>query len=446
MFQRQDRDPKEQAVAEWLGARRVLVADVGPSTRACITRVLQELGARPPHLKVVNGFAAAVEAMADHRPHIVICDYHLAGTCGLRLAPLLKRLHPEGRDRLFVLVTVNSSQSVVAEAAEEDVDRYVLKPFTHEGLRDYLFQSVTAKLHPGPYIARIERGKAALARKEFDNATLLFTEATIHSERPALAYYYLAQAYLAEGRPRDAEEHYRAGLVFNEIHYRCLTGLFELLRSEYRCEEAYEVMKVLLERFPVSPRRLDAAVSLAVETGHFDHVGRYFEVYTGLEFKPENLAQAVSRALIEGGRHFLGNERVQEAVDVFQKASVTANKHTLVLRRIITSLVEHGKHQEAERFLKDFPPEHQRGSDYLSMDLLIGSALGTVSRTIDQGRRLLRSGLQDQVVYETLIRTSIKAGLLESAEGLVYDAARIWPEERERFERYLSKASGAQAA
>ncbi|HTL13439.1 MAG TPA: response regulator [Bdellovibrionota bacterium] len=430
-------DPKTAAVANWLASRRILVADVGASTRTSITRVLQDLGARSGHLKTVNGFAAAVEALADHRPHVVVCDYHLGGNCGLRLAPLLRRLHLEDRDRLFVLVTINSSQSAVAEAAEEEVDRYVLKPFTHESLRDYLFQAVLAKLQPGPYLGRIERGKSLMAKGEMDHATLLFTEATVYSEKPSLAYYYLGKAYQAQGLVKDAEENFRAGLVFNDIHYRCLSGLFELLRSQERCEEAHEVMRVLLERFPVSPGRLDAAVGLALETGQYEHVHRYFEVYTSLEYRPATLAQRVSRALVEGGRHFLTHSKFQEAVEAFQRASITGNKHGKVLRRIITSLVEHGRHQEAEHFLKDFAPEHQKGVDYLSMDLLVSSAVGALSRTIDQGRKLLRSGVHDPDVYETLIRTSLKAGLRESAEGLVYDAVRLWPDERDRFERHL---------
>ena len=140
------------------------------------------------------------------------------------------------------MVTANSTESAVAEAAEEDVDSYILKPFTTEKLKIYVLRAAERKFRPDPYRKTIQDGKALLKSGDPGRAADLFTRAAGLHQKPALAHYYHGQAKVKQIQYDPAEKSYRTGLTFNQLHYRCLTGLFDLLDMIGKHQAAYEIV------------------------------------------------------------------------------------------------------------------------------------------------------------------------------------------------------------
>src|SRR5688572_15134958 len=125
--------PDQQIFAKFLSSRKILIADPSAAARSGIFRVFQDLGAKTNQITLVNSFKQALDQMEVVKPHIVIAEYELGRRCGLDLLQSQRQQQPEQtKDTLFVVVTSNTSQSAVARAAEEDIDAYVLKPFTVE--------------------------------------------------------------------------------------------------------------------------------------------------------------------------------------------------------------------------------------------------------------------------------------------------------------------------
>lgn len=93
------------------------------------------------------------------KPQIVITDFNLSNRCGLDLLQRQREQCPDAKECLFVLITGNTSQSALAQAAEEDVYTYLLKPYTIDIFRKSIARAVEAKLTPSNYTRLINEGK-----------------------------------------------------------------------------------------------------------------------------------------------------------------------------------------------------------------------------------------------------------------------------------------------
>src|SRR5690606_13255766 len=98
---------------------------------------------------------------------------------------------------------------------EEDVDVFILRPYTIKGFSEILMRTVLGKLYPSDYVKTIREGKGLLEKGQLDEAFALFEKATTLNEKPTLAYYYKAQTEIARGNLEKAEENYSAGLKVN---------------------------------------------------------------------------------------------------------------------------------------------------------------------------------------------------------------------------------------
>ncbi|HUP56586.1 MAG TPA: response regulator, partial [Bdellovibrionota bacterium] len=114
-----EKSKTQEFFAKYVGTKKILVADASPTSRSSIANALCTLGAKMPQIMHSQSYAGAEAEIERNKPKIIICDYDLGKRCGLDLIQRLKAQSPDQRDRLFVLVTGNTSQSAVARAAEE---------------------------------------------------------------------------------------------------------------------------------------------------------------------------------------------------------------------------------------------------------------------------------------------------------------------------------------
>jgi two-component system, chemotaxis family, chemotaxis protein CheY len=416
-----------QTFRDYVADKRVLIADTSATARGSIAQVLVAMGARQGNVTMVSSYAAAEAEIARARPRILIAEYDLGRRCGLDLLQGVRARAPETKDSLFILVTGNSSQSAVAKAAEEDVDTYVLKPFTAEILRRAIERAALLKIQPPPYLREIEAGKALLAEGKLDPAAKAFEKARGLDPQPSLACFYLGQVEYLRKLLEGAQGRYEQGLQFQKIHYKCMVGLYEVLVARGETSQAYDVIKRVSRYFPANPARLTATLRLAILTASYDDVERYYQVFTQIDERNEEMIKYVCAALVVCGKYYLQKSAASRALELFQKAAVTSSGRARVLREIIGALVETGMAQDAVEFLKRFPAETHAGPDYQAMALLIAEASGA-GRILDRGRAILASGVQDPVIYQVLIRESLKAGMQGAVEDLVREASGKWPE------------------
>jgi CheY-like chemotaxis protein len=428
------------AFKSYIVDKKVVIADGNKTIRATVARALVELGAKVTDITLASTRNDARQAIQSGAPDLVFADYHLENHCGLELIQDHRRARTDIEKTLFVLVTSNATESAVAEAAEGDVDAYLLKPFTLDTLKRYVVRAGLEKLKPSEYRGALAKGKELLGSGRYPEAIGVFREAKKMTDKPCMACYYEGQTFEKQEKLDSSKICYEEGLIFNELHYRCLVALFDLHVTRSELEVAYRIIRKLSEFFPISPQRLCKTIEIAVRTHNYEDVSKYYDIFVNLDERREDLKRYLCAALVVGAMHQLRKNKAELALDLLRKAAVTAADNPAILREIVMTLVGHEATDAAKQFLKRFPPETQQSVSYLTCEYAILDKSGTLEEVLSKGRGLVKGGIQDPLIYKILIRRTVQAGFRETAEGLVKEALVLWPAQKAEFESVLKSA------
>jgi two-component system chemotaxis response regulator CheY len=418
---------EEKIFSKYLLGKKIVIADPSSVSRAAIAKCMSSLGAKVSDLALVTTYESAEQEIDRIRPAVVICDFNLGRRCGLDLLQMQRAARAETKDMLFILVTGNTSQSAVARAAEEDIDTFILKPFTIASLRASILKAGLTKISPPKYLVELERGKAEMNAGRYDEARQIFEGAKAFDASPALACFYIGQTRMLKQAYDGALQDYTEGLGHNQIHYKCLVGLYELLMKQNQHARAYEVIRKIAHYFPANPQRMTAVLRLAITVGAYDDIDQYYGIFTNLEERSEEIIRHVCAALVVCGKHYLKESKPDRAIEFFQKAAVTGLGRAKILREIVISLTDAGRTDSADEFLMKFPPELQSSVDYAACNLLLTDRIQGASFAIARGREYLKAGVHDPLIYKILIHRSTEAGFHDSADELKREVAKRWP-------------------
>ena len=339
-----------------------------------------------------------------------------------------------------MIITGNTSQTAVARSAEEDIDAYIIKPFTTTGVRNLIIRTAFNKLKPSEYYHAIDLGKTLMIEGKLTEAETQFNLATKLDPSPSLACYYIGQVKYLQRILEDAKGNYQKGLEFNKIHYKCLVGFYDLLMVEQEYEKAYEIVKKISQYFPANPKRLAEVLRLAIINAKYEDIEKYYSIFSNIDERDESLIKYVCAALVVCGKYYLSTKVAHSrALDLLRKAATTGQGRTNVLKEIILTLIDYNLVKEAKEFLKRFPPESYDSPEFLVSKFLITNKDGTKnSMIIDQGRSLLAKSIKDERLYSIMIERSIESGLKDAAETLIHDAVNAIPQRRPQFEKFRS--------
>ena len=425
----------EESLKKLLGQNFILIVDAISSARTNLAATLVKLGAVREQMALVGTMDEAREVITKEKPKLIFSDFMIGSESGLDLIQTQKsQSQDEGlKDTVFVLVTSNASQSTVARAAEEDVDTFVIKPYTINSLKNALGRAVDMKVNPSRYLQLIEQGKDQLFLAEFDAAVAYFTEAMEEQEQPTLACFYYGQAEMMKSALTSAYTKFDEGLSYNKIHYKCLVGLFDLLSLQKKYLEAYEVVKRITQYFPANPSRLGSALRLAIITENFQDMEGYYRIYLKIEGRSEELIKYMCSALVVTGKYYLRNKVKSRALQVFENAALCAGPKTAILLYAVETLVEYKLKDDSARFSTKIEAIAPESPHFWASRFLVSTLAGSLLDSVQLGRDAIQRGCAIPSVYEKLIFQSMRAGHVEAAERLFFEASSKWPEQRLKF-------------
>ncbi len=425
----------DKILKDYLSTNHILIIDPISSGRTNIASCLAKFGATRNKMSLVGSIAEAKEELKKSKPKVIFAEFMVGKESSLDLIQVQKSIHEAEKikDNLFVLVTSNASQSTVARAAEEDVDTFIIKPFSLDTMRKAIGQAVTLKLHPSRYLRLIDEGKELLFKGEYSKAIEIFAQAMKESDTPTLAYFYSGQAEYMQKAISSAETKYMDGLSFNKIHYKCLVGLFDLLYQEKRYHDAYEVMKKLAQFFPSNPKRLGSVLRLSVLTNNFHDVESYYKIFVEIEERDDELIRYMCSALAVTGRYYLREKVTPRAIEVFESAAISSAGRANYLLYIIETLAEYKLLKQADPFLGRLLKTSPGSKEAMAAQFLTLDTSMNVKDIVHRGRGALRDGVEHPAVYEKLINCSLLAGYRDAALELADTARKKWPERSKYF-------------
>ncbi|WP_413557947.1 response regulator [Bdellovibrio sp. HCB209] len=405
-----------------------LIVDSSPSYTNLISSALLEIGLQSENIMTTKRYVGAREFINDKKPQLLITEFQVDSKFGLELVSLHTANSP---NNISVIMTHNNSSSSIAEAAEELVDDYIVKPFQSGTLSSRLRNLIDRKLNPSEYIKHIREGKQALFDGQLKNAEYQFTAALQHQEKPTLAHYYLGYTKFKETEYQFANDEFVKGLSMQPLHYRCLTGKFDTYYEQKDYNNAYTVANTIIENYPIGPKRLGQLFIAAVFSGKLDEVPHYFQLFAQLDHKTPELRHVFSAALFTAGRSNLNNKDLGKAVECFELGVQVLGPEVEYISKVVKVLLR-GDAQavnQAARFLQQFPSNQVGSKEYENLYFLFNCKTLPLSKVIDQGRKMAANNRMDAESYETFIRLLKNDNKLVLAEDITERYQRAYPKQ-----------------
>ena len=431
-------EKKEELFKEFLSSGNIMVVDKSSASRRRLTKTLVDLGAKRAQIDSIAHFSEAVETIKSKKPKLILSDYELNGGSGFDLFKEYRENYPDEKKSVLILVTSNISQSAVAKAAEEDVDSFIIKPYTAQSLEKSLTNAVITKLYPSEYAQAIEKGKEALFAGNYPEALEIFEGAKALSKKPSLAMFYHGQTQYMMKQMEEAEEDYKEGLAVNSIHFKCQVGLYNLFMEDKKYFEAYSVVKNIAKYFPANPERLKEVVRLCMITENYPDMDLYYELFTQLDERGEDVINYVCAGLYILGKFYLMEGKTDEALTTFEKVGVSCSGIAKFITAMIKILVKYDFYDDAQKLVSRYSSGGDSQSAYKIGKYIAYSNSPNMTEMISQGLELWNQGNKDPEAVAVLIKCLEKDGADKKAQDYKEEAEHLWPDVFAKIEQKVA--------
>lgn len=378
----------------------------------------------------------AYKLIEEYKPRILIAEYDMDGQSGLNLIDLQQSFH-EDQSRISIVVSRKSSDSVIADAAEEQVDAFLLKPFSTDDFKNKLSKVIQNKTQPSAYLMKIREGRQRLQDRAFVEAIQLLKAAKTLNPRPALACYYAGQAYSAEGEFSLALREFQEGQNFQALHYKCMTAEFEVSVQMKNYENANRLIPSMLKNYLLTPRILSLAFTAAISGSNFEHLMVYSEQLARIEKKSAELVAGANAGFFEGGKWFLQKGDKAQAFLLFEKALLIVNRDIRFLGKVVEELLKSNASSEAQDFFGKALPVDVGTIPYNLIAFRIDEIVMEKGKLIEKAREIFLSGNADGETYKIIVKLFAQNGKGQLAEAVISKAVGTFPDLREGLYKIL---------
>lgn len=435
----------DQDVANFLNSQGALVVEPSSAFYTVIQSCLTSFGMEGKRILMANTYKDALTILKTEKPKILITEYMIGKHFGLSLIDAHNEIF-DSLSRISIMVTKEASDNAVAEAAEEQLDAFIVKPFSGADFQKRILEVVKRKMYPSDYFQKIREGKELIKNKQTDEAIELFKKIKPMSQKPTLACYYLGECYLSKNDVTAARKEFSEGRTYNDLHYKCLTGEFDCLMQEKKYPEAFKLVELIRSHFPVTSVRLGKFFIAAVYTENFQELAQFYELYTNLDYRPPELVHLVSIALLTAGRFYLRKKNKEEANKYFELTSNVSGRNIDFLEKIIDELIKSQDILGAEKFLKQIKADDLGTAKHVQLNFKVGVYTFSPEAALEMGRKIVTEGKTTPEVTRKVVQLAIETGKLTLAESLIIKGTSAHPEIRKELysmlEASTNKASG----
>jgi CheY-like chemotaxis protein len=235
----------------------VLVADDMENMFSAIRSIMRILGFGKKFQYVGNG-ADALAALKAGLFDLALLDNNMPGISGLELLSII-RGDKTLRDLPVIMITGHADREFITNAAESDIDAYILKPITVNLLKQKIPPIIERANNPSPMATHL---KAAGRYEEQGNLDAAVHEAQCavaanpDSTRPLreLGYYYIKKGDLEQ-----AESCLLRAAAMNRLDVIACTHLGDLYLQKNDPDRA---LQYYVKAMKISPRNYERALNL----------------------------------------------------------------------------------------------------------------------------------------------------------------------------------------
>lgn len=373
-----------------------------------VLHTLDNIGVSPSNISIAKSMEESISILRDKKPHYLACYINPKDTDVFAIIDEHKKIIPNSLERYFLAFSEGRALYTFAQALEEDIDGYIIEPFSQSKVLTKLNTSLASKVSPSSYKKGLIKVKDLIGQKDLSNARILCRSIMFLHPRPAMAYFYLAKIEEALGSPDLAIKEVINGLKLNKEHYHCLIYLHELYFQKKDFDRAYRVLKKVLETFPLSMHRMFDVFRSGISSGHFDEI----QIYCLKLLKEEGHELPIIRfccaGLIVCAMNTLGHKSENNGIALLKQTLKYSKSDPRILKNIFMSYYRFGLHKNANKILDIFKKEDYHSHHYHSCRFLkeLNSTLPLENMIANAPRNLSLSQYDEDCCSALLIKTT----------------------------------------
>ena len=429
----------DKAIVTFLTGKRVLLVDTDATTRTTTQRMLATMGIKNKDVFTAWNYHDALHQIEQFKPEIILTDFTLERHSGIELLNLHKRLLHNRLDTLFMFISSRNSNTIACLAAAEEVDAFMIKPFSFAALKDKFLEVLSAKAYASDYLKEVERAKFQIFEKRYADALVTLAQARTLDPAPALVCYHEGVVKKLTGKPEDAQRLFEEGLRHNPVHYRCLTGLLDILINRKHYEQAYDVAHKLTQNYPIEPTLIPVLIRLSISSKNFGDILKYYDVFEDFEEKDAAIVNYISAGLIVCAKYFLEVGRTTEGINALSKAEAVSERKPQIMKEILSTLYGAGLEADAATFLERAPAEVKNSPDVAAAKLEKINLSSPPTRVLQYAMDLILGNIKHPRIYQIALERSVELLQREShLKQLLKSATEAFPEKKQMFEQIVS--------
>ena len=282
-----------------------LIVDDQDNMRRSIRAMLKLIGFGKEYFEAADG-QEAWKILQDEAVTIdfIIADWHMPkmnGTELLNLVRTTRRL----RETPFLMITAEANQTIVAEAAENDVDAYLTKPFVTATLEQKIQELIHHANHPSKLSILLKKAAAWREKGELDKAIECALAAATLNKRSSRPLRELGRLYLKKGDLEAGRKCFARAVSLNRLD---VPSYHYLGQIHFKTGDHDEAVKYFMKALQLSPRHADRAFKVALlmlEMGKKQEAERVFKIMLRNNQDNRELYEDVAAACLDHGLYGL---------------------------------------------------------------------------------------------------------------------------------------------
>ncbi len=325
-----------------------LILDPKNNIGELITSSLKKSGVKDQNIKIVRNKTEAISYLRERKPPFLACYVDPKSKAVFDLIDEYKKVIPNKFKRYFLLFSQSKDIYSFAQALEEEVDDYIVEPYSENKIFRKINLSVEHKENPTEYKVLLNEVNQHLENGELKKARVSAAMAMTLHPRPSLAYFSMAKVEIADNNKEEAIQNCIKGLQFNKDHFRCLSLLHDLYFETGDLDRSYNVLIKILEKFPLSIGRVLEIFKLAIVLKKFDELQVYCKKILDKENNNIDIIRFCTAGLAICALNFFNKKDDAAGNALINRALKYSQFDPKILRNLYKTLVNYGLLQGSE--------------------------------------------------------------------------------------------------
>ncbi|MFQ3573011.1 MAG: tetratricopeptide repeat protein [Thermodesulfovibrionales bacterium] len=289
----------------------ILIVDDELSMRITINNMLTRLGFK--NLYMAENGKKAFEIVQSRHIDIIVADINMPVMTGIELFKTVKD-NKRYQHIKFVFVTAEASKEIVARAAEEGGEAYIIKPFVMSTLEEKLTKVLEKKYKPSNLEQIMKRFLTSMEKKDYDSAEEEILKAKEIVGETAKILFNMAKIQFCKGNINKAIELYKESINKNPMFVKAYNALGEIYESKGDIQTAIRYYEIAHEISPANTERLITLSKLLHKVGEDE---KAVSLLKSAASKTRDDVSTTDHLL---GEIFLSQDNNELALETLQKA------------------------------------------------------------------------------------------------------------------------------